>query len=136
MRRDEPAERPQAAINVTPLVDVCLVLLIIFLVVTPLLGNHGVELPQGNRPEKIDAPQEKVTLSISYPDKSMWYRESWLPEREMLDKLKELRARSKDKRLVVIADKRLAYGDVRGLLRLANAAGFPGVELAARKEGK
>ena len=135
MRSDQPVERPQAAINVTPLVDVCLVLLIIFLVVTPLMDHHAVvQLPEANRPGRIEAAPEKVVLSVSYPDKAMWYRESWLPEREMLDALRELHARAESKKLVVIADKRLSYGDVRGLLRLVRRAGFEGAEIAARRE--
>jgi biopolymer transport protein ExbD len=93
-----------------------------------------VQLPSGRGPSAIDAPQEKVLLSVSYPDHALWYRESWLPEREMLDKLKELHARAESKKLVVLADRRLSYGDVRGLLRIANRAGFPGVELAATKD--
>lgn len=135
MRNEKPPERPRAEINVTPLVDVCLVLLIIFLVVTPLLNHHAtVELPATGKPERIDAPAEKVLLSMSWPDRAMWFRESWLPEREMLEKLKELHQRSESKRLVVIADRRLTYGDVRGLIRLAAGAGFPGLELAATRE--
>ena len=134
-RSEKPSERPSADINVTPLVDVCLVLLIIFLVVTPLLNHHAtVQLPSGTKPAAIVAPEQKVLLSVSWPDRAMWYRESWLREREMLDKLKDLHARSDAKRLVVIADRRLAYGDVRSLLRLVESAGFPGAELAATRE--
>jgi biopolymer transport protein TolR len=135
MQSEKPRQGPRADINVTPLVDVCLVLLIIFMVVTPLLKRHAtVELPLTPSPGRIEASEEKLLLAMSWPDRAMWYRESWLLEREMLDKLKELRARSESKRLVVIADRRLSYGDVRGLMRLANRAGFPGLELAATKD--
>ena len=134
MKNDIQPPSARADINVTPLVDVCLVLLIIFLVVTPLLHDHGVQPPSTPKPGSVETPEQKVTLTISWPDRVTWYGESWLHDREMLAKLTEIRAREGSKRLVVVADRRLAYGDVRGLLRVARAAGFPGVELAARQD--
>jgi biopolymer transport protein ExbD len=125
---------PRADINVTPLVDGCLVLLIIFLVVTPLLNHHGIELPAGETPGEKTKDEDAVTISVSWPDRITWYGESWLPEKEMLGRLSELHKRNASKRLIVVADHRLAYGDLRGLLRTANLAGFPGVELAATRE--
>jgi biopolymer transport protein ExbD len=133
--QNSPRPVPRADINVTPLGDVCLVLLIIFLVVTPLLNHRdSVKLPEGSAPSSIEEPEQKIFLSVSWPDRTTWFGESWLPEPEMLAKLKELHARSVGQRLVVVADRRLAYADVRGILRTAREAGFGGVELAATKE--
>jgi biopolymer transport protein ExbD len=125
--RDSSRPAPRAEINVTPLVDVCLVLLIIFLVVTPLLHpRDSVKLPSGSGPKTLDESDQKVFLSVSWPDRTTWFEESWLPEAQMFAKLREVHARSAGRRLVVVADRRLAYSDVRGLLRIAREAGFPG----------
>lgn len=122
-------------INVTPLVDVCLVLLILFLVVTPMLRRHAdVSLPKVADPARIPKLEEKITLAVKYPDAATWYENSWLPAAELFEKLKELRGRQADAEILVLADERLSYRDVREAMRVVREAGFRGVELGAARE--
>lgn len=131
MKHEE--EKPQAAINVTPLVDVCLVLLIIFLVVAPMIDrNAAVKLPEAAAPERLAEDQSRTVLAV-HADGTLWLGPRWLPEREMRAALAELHARNAAAPLLVYGDRDLRFVDVRRALRLAHEAGFPGVALAARK---
>lgn len=123
---------PQSGINVTPLVDVCLVLLIIFMVVAPMLDRNAVvRLPEARAPQPL--VEERGPVLAMRKDGTLWYGQSWLPPREMLAKLKEVRARRGTAPLVLYADAGLTFADVRRTLRLVEEAGFPGVSLAAKK---
>lgn len=121
-------------INVTPLVDVCLVLLIIFMVVTPMLQKGvDVQLPTGENPAKKPEGQNQVLLAMK-ADKTMWYENHWLPEKDIAAKLAELYARAPGKEIVIKADVRLSYGDVKRLLKIVKAAGFSNMALVAEKK--
>ena len=124
----------RAEINVTPLVDVCLVLLIIFMVVTPLLNQ--VELPQA--PEPLAWPAEtartRITLAVGPPvaisvdDDPGPLSE---PALEML--MRALHERQPTRQILLRADRRLSYGDVKKVLRIVQAAGFASVGLVAER---
>src|SRR5512143_3881453 len=102
-------------INVTPLVDVMLVLLIIFMVTAPLI-QQGVEvnLPEA-RAKAIDATEQKLVLSIR-SDKSLWLGTTGDPARVPYGALEErLRSNAraaKDRELYLMADRALPYGFV------------------------
>ena len=70
----EAADKLQSDINVTPLVDVCLVLLIIFMVVTPLLQNGvSVQIPQADNPDKKpEGPKQKLIV-VQYATPPAYY---------------------------------------------------------------
>src|SRR5258708_17666964 len=70
-------------LNVTPLVDVCLVLLIIFMVVTPMLQS-GVDvlLPEGPHAEKKPGKEGDLVISIK-PDGSVFVGQAWIPDRDI-----------------------------------------------------
>jgi biopolymer transport protein ExbD len=129
----KPPDRPQSAINVTPLVDVCLVLLIIFMVVTPMLDKNGaVRLPEGANPAPRPDERGKTVVAVQ-KDGSIWYGGKWLPPADLLARLREDRERSGAKELVLYADAGLTFAEVRGAMRLVQEAGYPGVSLAAKK---
>lgn len=124
----------KSEINVTPLVDVCLVLLIIFMVVTPMLQKGvDVQLPTAQDPAKKPEGQNQVLLAMK-ADKTMWYENHWLPEKDLAARLAELHARAPGKEIVVKADARLTWGDVKRLLKLVKEAGFSNMALVAEKE--
>ncbi|GBC79718.1 MAG: ExbD/TolR family protein [Acidobacteriota bacterium] len=124
----------KSEINVTPLVDVCLVLLIIFMVVTPMLQKGvDVQLPTAQDPAKKPESQNQVLLAMK-ADKTMWYENHWLPEKDLAARLAELHARAPGKEIVVKADARLTWGDVKRLLKLVKEAGFSNMALVAEKE--
>jgi len=123
-------------INVTPLVDVCLVLLIIFMVVTPLLQTGvDVSLPETVKPDKIPENQKQLTLAIK-ADGSVFVGQNWVPDQNLKAQLTEAHDASPDKEVVIKADRRLKYKQVRKLMQMVNEAGFSGVGLVTTKEKK
>jgi len=126
----------KSEINVTPLVDVCLVLLIIFMVVTPMLQKGvDVQLPQGDNPGKKPDNPNQVLLAMKV-DKTMWYDTKWLPEDIMKSTLQELYQRNPGKEIIVKADYRLKYGDVKKMMKLIKDCGFQNVGLIAERKTK
>jgi biopolymer transport protein TolR len=124
----------KADINVTPLVDVCLVLLIIFMVVTPLLlKGQDVDLPQTAKPEKMPEGGKQLNVAVRY-DGSVVVGQDWVPKERLAQHLKDIFVQSPDKDVVIKADKRLKYKEVRDVMRLLNEAGFSGVGLVAEKK--
>jgi biopolymer transport protein TolR len=117
-------------INVTPLVDVMLVLLIIFMVTAPLI-QQGVEVNLPSAPAKaIDAEEQRLVLSIK-ADKSLWLGTSEDAARVKYDDLEaKLRANARaqrDRMLYLMADKRLPYGFVVDVMAAAQRAGIENV---------
>jgi TolR protein len=123
-------------INVTPLVDVCLVLLIIFMVVTPML-HEGVDvnLPETQDPSKMPKGQNQLTVAIKQ-DGSVFVQQNWVTDDRIGAVLKEMHDNNPDKTVVVKGDRRLKYKDVRKVMRLINEAGFTRVGLAIDKKAK
>ncbi len=117
-------------INVTPLVDVMLVLLIIFMVTAPLI-QQGVEvsLPEA-RAKAVEAEEQKLVLSIR-SDKSLYLGTgddaARVPFAALEDKLKANARAMKDKELYLMADKRLPYGFVVDVMATVQRAGIVNV---------
>ena len=119
-------------INVTPLVDVCLVLLIIFMVVTPILYKQTeVELPKTPGPGPI--PAEKVIKVVILESGGIRVNGLPVPREHLVSTLNELHAQ--DRPVAVEGDRRLRYGEVRGILELIQQAGFRQVGLVAERDG-
>jgi len=117
-------------INVTPLVDVMLVLLIIFMVTAPLI-QQGVEvsLPEA-RAKAVDAEEQKLVLSIK-SDKSLYLGTSEdaarIPFDALEDKLRANTRAMKDRELYLMADKALPYGYVVDVMATVQRAGITNV---------
>lgn len=117
-------------INVTPLVDVMLVLLIIFMVTAPLI-QQGVEvaLPEA-RAKTVDAEEQKLVLSIK-ADRSLWLGTSEdaarIPAADLEDKLRANTRAMKDRELFLMADKSLPYGFVVDVMATVQRAGITNV---------
>ncbi len=126
----------KSEINVTPLVDVCLVLLIIFMVVTPMLQKgRPVLLPQTDNPGKKPESQNEVLVSVQ-ADKAIFIDTKWLPDKEFLAKMKELGEKSPNKDILIKADSRLNYADVRNVMKMIKEGGFEKVALITEKKGE
>jgi biopolymer transport protein ExbD len=121
-------------INVTPLVDVCLVLLIIFMVVTPML-NKGVDLalPETQAPEKMPEGQKQLTVSIK-PDGNVHIGQNWVPDENLKAALAEIQEATPDKNVVLYGDRRLKYKQVRRVMQILNEAGFSRVGIVTKKK--
>jgi len=117
-------------INITPLVDVMLVLLIIFMVTAPLI-QQGVQvnLPE-TRARTIDAEEQKLVLSIK-ADRSLWLGAGDEAARVPAERLEELLKANvrvqKEKELFLMADKALPYGVVVDVMATVQRAGITSV---------
>ena len=124
-----------ADINVTPLVDVCLVLLIIFMVVTPL-ANGEVELPIVTRPEVWPAEPARSRITLEYGDPtriSLDDDPGPLSMPALASLLRAIRHGHPRREIVIRADRRLPYSEVKKILESIQEAGFPAVGLVAEK---
>lgn len=109
-------------INVTPLVDVMLVLLTVFIVTAPLLMNAvSVKLPKASAEVAITQPK---TLHLSINDKSEVYLDNQLLKMDALEpELKALKAKS-DAAIEIYADEKVAYGAVAKVMAAIQRAGI------------
>ena len=121
-------------INVTPLVDVCLVLLIIFMVVTPMLQQGvDVQLPQGPHAEKKPGKEGDLIISIK-PDGTVFVGQDWIPDRNLVTFLRAERQKDPTRTVMLKADKRINFGKVRQVMKAANEAEFAGVSIMTENQ--
>ena len=121
-------------INVTPLVDVCLVLLIIFMVVTPMLQS-GVDvlLPDGPHAEKKAGKEGDLIISIK-ADGTVFVGQDWIPDKNLVTYLRSEYQKDPSRTVLLKADKRLSYGRVRQVMKAANEAEFTGVAILTENQ--
>ena len=116
-------------INVTPLVDVCLVLLIIFMVVTPMLqAGVDVMLPQGPHAQKKPGQQGDLMISIK-ADGTVFVGQNWIPDKDLPTYLRAEYQKDPSRAVMLKADKRINFGKVRLVMRAANDAEFTRVAI-------
>jgi biopolymer transport protein TolR len=131
-------DKLQSDINVTPLVDVCLVLLIIFMVVTPLLQKGiAVQLPVTDNPDKKPENSSQKLLTVGWATPPLYYFEAdKLSKEDFQKRLDDLYQRSPAADIIIKADQRLKYVDVKEVMKMAKDAGFQNVGLIADKRQK
>ena len=123
-------------INVTPMVDVMLVLLIIFMVSAPLLTvGVPIDLPQTQASSLDQADKEPLAISVS-TNGQIFLQNSEIPLEELVPKLKAIaQARGgNDERIYVRGDKTVNYGTVMKVMGRLSAAGFRRVALVTEVE--
>lgn len=121
--------RPMAEINVTPMVDVMLVLLIIFMVAAPLLtAGVPIDLPDSKAKAISDNDNKPLEVSIR-KDGKIFVGETEVEESRVVTILTSMTEDSPDRRIYIRADKGLDYGKVMSVLGTINGAGFNKVAL-------
>ena len=122
--------RPMSDINVTPLVDVMLVLLVVFMVTAPLLTvGVPVELPQTQAPP-INEPKEPLVITVNR-DGVIFIQETSVPVESLVARLQSITGSNPDAALYVRGDKEINYGRVLEVMSIVSAAGFRKVSLVA-----
>lgn len=123
--------RPMGEINVTPFVDVMLVLLIVFMVTAPLLTvGVEVDLPK-TKAGAINADATPLVVSIK-ADGSLYLQEAAVEAEVLIPRLKAISNANPDVRIFVRGDRAVTYGDVLGVMGRIQAAGFEKVALVAQ----
>ncbi|HVE72990.1 MAG TPA: biopolymer transporter ExbD [Thermoanaerobaculia bacterium] len=119
-------------INVTPLVDVVLVLLIIFMVVTPMLQKGvPVNLPVTEAPDKTPDTEKQLQISVK-SDGSVYLGPNVVRKDQVESALKEMYERTPDREIAVKGDRQVKYGDVLDVLKALREVGFNDVGLIAQ----
>lgn len=121
--------QPMAEINVTPFVDVMLVLLIIFMVAAPLLTvGVPVELPKTAAQALPSDPQEPLTVTLS-ADGKVLIQSTEIARDELVNRLRAIAAERSDDRVYLRADGSVPYSDVAQIMGALNAGGFSSIGL-------
>jgi biopolymer transport protein TolR len=122
--------RPMADINVTPMVDVMLVLLVVFMVTAPLLAvGVPVDLPETSAPA-INEPKEPLTITVNR-DGALFLQETGIEADSLVPRLQAITGGNPDAVLYVRGDKAINYGRVLEIMSLVSSAGFRKVSLVA-----
>ncbi len=124
---------PKNEINVTPLVDVVLVLLIIFMVVTPMLQRgKDVKLPQVHKPDEEKKDTDPLIVSVT-TDKKLWIESNEYAEDKIEEAIrKELEAQP-GRPILLKGDETLTFGDVRKAMDLVRKGGAKGIGLGVQE---
>ena len=110
-------------INVTPLVDVMLVLLIVFMVAAPLMTvGVPIELPKTDA-KQLNSSVEPLTITVQ-ADKTIFLQETKIPIEELQPKLQAIAKNGYEEQIFVRADTSVDYGSVMEVMGLLNGAGF------------
>jgi biopolymer transport protein TolR len=126
--------RPMSEINVTPMVDVMLVLLVIFMITAPLLTvGVQVDLPRAKTPA-ISGSDEPLAISVDARGR-IFLMETEVGADDLSAKMLAISKGNIERRVFVRADQSINYGRVMEVMGLINAAGYTKVALVARDTG-
>jgi biopolymer transport protein TolR len=128
-------DRPMAEINVVPLVDVMLVLLIITMITSPFMETGvDVQLPvAGGASLRKDVSEDPITLFVG-KDRVIRLRDKPVARKELPAKLAEIYKGRQQREIFVRADKDVPYGSVAEIMALVQAAGIEKVGLVTQPE--
>ncbi len=133
-RRTGGTYRPMAEINVTPMVDVMLVLLIIFMVSAPLLTSGvDIELPSSKAKAIQTEDNKPIELKIDADGKIyMGESEDEMMKSALITTIAAMMEGGEERRIYIRADKSIDYGRVMEVLGILNSAGFSKVALISK----
>ncbi len=115
-------------INVTPLVDVMLVLLIVFMVAAPLMTTGvPIELPK-TQATQLNTPSEPITISVQ-ADRKVFIDKTEIALGDLAAKLQALAKNGNEEQLMVRGDTNVPYGAIMEVMGVLNAAGYSKIGL-------
>ncbi len=127
--------RPMAEINVTPFVDIMLVLLVVFMVTAPLLtAGVPIDLPDSKAQAISDEDNQPIEVSLEKSGK-LYVGETEVKKERLVNLLSSMTDNNPDARIYIKANKGLDYGAVMRVLGDINAAGFRKVALLSDSTG-
>jgi biopolymer transport protein TolR len=128
---DTDTYRPMAEINVTPMVDVMLVLLIIFMVAAPLMVQGvPVELPKTSA-AKLGQVKKPMVVTLA-GDGNLYIRDEQVTRQTLVSRLMAIKSQEGDGVVYVRADRKVAYGDVMEILGRVGESGYARVSLLSQ----
>ncbi|WP_045835226.1 biopolymer transporter ExbD [Hyphomicrobium sp. 99] len=128
---EDDSYKPLAEINVTPFVDVMLVLLIIFMVAAPLMVQGvPLDLPKTSA-SKLGAQKKPMVVSLA-PDGKLYIRDEEVTRETLVSRLMQIKSSEGDGVVYVRADRKIAYGDVMELLGRVGESGYARVSLLSQ----
>jgi biopolymer transport protein TolR len=134
-RRGVPRYGAMADINMTPFIDVMLVLLIIFMVAAPLLATGvAVDLPQ-TKAGALNIDQKPISIAIDEKG-DIFLMDQPVQVDQLLDKLKDTVKQGFDERIYVRGSKAVNYGRIAEVMSLVISAGYKKVALVTEQEKK
>ncbi len=132
-RRRRPSYSPMSEINVTPMVDVMLVLLIVFMVAAPLLTvGVPIELPETSA-NPLQGDKEPLTISVDTQGR-VFLQETEIDVDKLVPKLLAISANGYQERIYVRGDRSVDYGTVMKVMGTVSAAGFTRIGLVTELE--
>lgn len=132
-RGRRPTRAPMSEINVTPLVDVMLVLLIVFMVAAPLLTvGVPVDLPQ-TQAKSLDTEQKPVTITVAN-DGQIYVQDKLVDLGTLVNEVSALAPEGSDARVYVRGDASANYGSVMKVMGLLSGAGYSKIGLITAQE--
>lgn len=132
-RRTGGSYRPMADINVTPFVDVMLVLLIVFMVSAPLLtAGVPVDLPNADSKPLSEEETKPIEITLAKNGK-IYIGETVVEKKRLIPMLSAMTKGQSDRRIYIRGDQNLSYGKIMGLIGAVNGAGFTKVALISEK---
>lgn len=133
--RRTAATSPMAEINVTPFVDVMLVLLVIFMVAAPML-TVGVPMQLPDTAANAVPTEQEEPLTLSIPaDGPMVLMTAEIPDDELITRLAAIAEARESRRIYLRADSSLAYGRIMEVMGALNAAGYNDIVLVTDAGG-
>lgn len=129
-RRRRRSAQAMSEINVTPLVDVMLVLLVIFMVTAPLLTvTVPVDLPQ-TQGSNTSSDKEPLVITITAKG-DIYLQDTKVPQEALVSRLQAMRGANPDMRIFLRGDRKLSYGNIMEVMGLLTSGGFKHVALVA-----
>ena len=132
-RRGGTRRAPVSEINVTPLVDVMLVLLIIFMVAAPMMTvGVPIDLPE-TQAKAMNSDTQPITISVN-PAGEIYLQETAILIEDVVPKLEAIATTGYNERIYVRGDTAAAYGTVMQVMARISAAGFKNIGLVTLQE--